>query len=199
MCHLGFPLRHVHLCRLMVGHTHNDVDMRHSLSSQARADQEPNLWSFTAFKKWFQKVHKNELLGFWDVGKVYDFKSWLSEMHHDSDIKIGTWMHVHLEVRDNGTVWARSKPRMGRKVAWDAWCQYFPPPPPADHGTTCPDFKSITTTGSDNPWKVGLKIVRGLKKIYDPAVTHAKLIPEVDREEILMFLQNGPPDCSPPE
>ena len=41
--------------------------------------------------------------------------------------------------------------------------------------------------------------MRGLKKAYDPLATHAKLIPESDREEMLTFLQNGPASCSPPE
>ena len=198
MKHLGYPLRHVHLCRLMVGHTHNDVDMRHSLSSQARIAQEPNLWSFTAFKKWLMKVHSNELKEFWDVHQVYDFKSWLNEMRHDSDTKISTWMHVHLEVRDDGTVWARSKPRMGRKVPWDTWSQYFPPPPPVDHGHTCPEFDSKPTARVNHPWKNGDKVIRSLRKAYDPLARHAKLIPDVDRVEMLEFLSNGPGDVEPP-
>ena len=46
-----------------------------------------------------------------------------------------------------------------------------------------------------------LKIVRSLKKVYtvyDPVTTHATLIPQSDREEMLKFLQHGPPDYSPP-
>ena len=119
MRYLGYPLCCIHLCRLIVGHTHNDVDMRHSLSSQARSAEEPNLWSFTSFKKWLQRVHQNELKGFFDINRVYDFKTFVAEMHHDADEKVNTWMHVQLELRDNNTVWARSKPRMGRRVEWD--------------------------------------------------------------------------------
>ena len=126
MRHLGLPLRHIHLCRLMVGHTHNDVDQRHSLSTKARDAEEPNLWSFTSFKTWLQHVHRHELKGFFDVGRVYDFKRFVFCMLHDADEKVNTWMQVQIEVSQNGTVWTRSKPRMGRRVPWDSWNQYYP-------------------------------------------------------------------------
>lgn len=113
--HLGYPLRHVHLCRLIVGHTHNDVDMRHSLSSQSRIRDQPNLWSFSSYKRWLEDVHRNELLEFFDIDRCYDFKEFLACMRHDSDAKVGTWMHIHLELRADGKIWSRTKPQMGRK------------------------------------------------------------------------------------
>ena len=150
MSSYGYPLYTIHLCRLMVGHTHNDVDQRHSLSTQSRDRDEPNLWSFTSFKRWLMNVHKNELKLFLelfcDIHRVYDFTTFVSEMKHDADVKVSTWMHVQLQVCSNGanrTVWSRSKPRMGNTVPWDSWSQYYPPPPPTDHTNTCPSCTAI--------------------------------------------------------
>lgn len=199
MHHFGYPLYTIHLCRLMVGHTHNDVDQRHSLSTASREAENPDLWSFTSFEKWLKNVHRHELKGFYDIHKVYDFKSFLGEMRHDADEKVSTWMHTQLEVRANGTVWARSKPRMGNKVSWDAWCQYYPPPPPSDHANTCPGFTATATPAPNKQWKDGPKVTRSLKKAYDPRAPHARLIPTADRAEMLTFLANGPPDKPPPQ
>ena len=80
MARLGYPLRHVHLCRLIVGHTHNDVDMRHSLSSQKRKRGHSNLWSFSSYKRWLEDVHRSELMQFFDVDRCYDFKEFLKGM-----------------------------------------------------------------------------------------------------------------------
>ena len=182
----------------MVGHTHNDVDQRHSLSTQSRDLQEPNLWSFTAFKNWLKHVHRNELQGFFDIDRVYDFKSFFECMNHDSDAKVSTWMHIHLELRSDGTVWARSKPRMGRRVPWDSWSQYYPPPPPCDHGNTIPAFTSVPSPAANNQWRDGVKVIRSLKKAYDMQATHARLIPMNDRQEMLTFLNRGPTSPPPP-
>ena len=199
MQHLGFPLRHIHLCRLIVGHTHNDVDQRHSLSTQSRDLQDPNLWSFTSFKNWLKHVHRNELQGFFDVDRMYDFKRFTECMQHDSDAKVKTWMHIHLEVRGDGTVWSRSKPRMGRRVPWDSWTQYYPPPPPCDHGNTIPAFTSVPRPADYIPWRDGPKVIRSLKKAYSMQATHARLIPMVDRQEMLTFLNRGPTSPPPPK
>ena len=113
-------------------------------------------------------------------------------------------MHIQLEVRADSTganaiVWARSKPRMGRKVPWDAWTQYYPPPAPVDHANSCPDFTSMLAPVAVNKqWKDATKVTRSLKKAYSPHSHHARLIPEVDRREMMSFLQNGPPDLPPP-
>ena len=77
MSHLGYPLRYVHLCLLIVGHTHNDVDMSHSLSSQVREREYPNLWSFSAYEECLSQVHRNELIQFLDIDRACDFKSFL--------------------------------------------------------------------------------------------------------------------------
>ena len=102
MGHLDYPLRHVYLCRLIVGHTHNDVDMCHSLSSQKRKRCHSNLWSFSSYKRWLEDVHRSELMQFFDIDRCYNFKEFLKEMRHDTDEKVDTWMHIHLELRSDG-------------------------------------------------------------------------------------------------
>ena len=98
----------------------NDVDMRHSLSSQKRKRCHSNLWSFSSYRRWLEDVHRSELMQFFDIDRCYDFKEFLKGMRHDADAKVGTWMHVHLELRSDDKIWSRTKPRMGRKVPWSA-------------------------------------------------------------------------------
>ena len=74
----------------MVGHTHNDVDMRHSLSSQSLKNQQPDLWSFSSYRRWLEDVHRNELVEFFDIDRCYNFKEFVASMRHDADTKVGT-------------------------------------------------------------------------------------------------------------
>ena len=73
MRHLDFPSRHVHLCRLIVGHTHNgDIPCLHR-----------SLNGIILIFRWPEDVHHSELIQFFETDRSYDFKEFLMDMWHD--------------------------------------------------------------------------------------------------------------------
>ena len=123
-------MNHIH--RLLVGHTHFDVDQRHSVLSRCilgrrgpRDRGRTKLHSLTAFKRVVEKAHK-DLKFFSECTANYDFDSWLQSMKTKLEPGLSTHLQYQLRVED-GVVHSRSKPRMSAHVPYSQWEQFWPP------------------------------------------------------------------------
>ena len=121
------PLETIVVCRLLVGHTHFDVDQRHSvlaryilgrLGIQDRGRRK--LHSLSAFKKCVQEAH-DDLETFSECTKNYDFDQWLACMENKLEIGLPTHLQYELKRAGNGVILSRSKPRMSEHIAWSKW------------------------------------------------------------------------------
>ena len=126
------PLQVITVCRLLVGHTHFDVDQRHSVLSRCilgrrgPADRgRRQLHSLSAFKRVIEAAHK-DLKFFAECTANYDFDTWLQSMETKLEPGLSTHLQYQLRVQ-NGVVFARSKPRMSAHVPYSSWNQYWPP------------------------------------------------------------------------
>ena len=100
--HHNLPLLTITVCRLLVGHTHFDVDQRHSVLSRSilgrlgPADQgHKELHSLSAFKRLIEKTHK-DLVFFSECTSNYDFDEWLGGM--ESKLESGLSTHLQYQL-----------------------------------------------------------------------------------------------------
>lgn len=124
--------RKSHTHRLLVGHTHFDVDQRHSVLSRCilgrsgPADRgRTQLHSLSAFKRVAHLAHK-DLKFFGECTANYDFDTWLESMKTKLEPGLSKHLQYQLRVQD-GVVLSRSKPRMSAHVAYSQWDQFWPP------------------------------------------------------------------------
>ena len=122
---------HTHTHRLLVGHTHFDVDQRHSVLSRCilgrrgPADRgRTKLHSLSAFKRVIESAHK-DLRFFAECTANYDFDVWLASMENKLEPGLSTHLQYQLRVQD-GVVLSRSKPRMSSHVSYSPWSQFWP-------------------------------------------------------------------------
>ena len=117
--------------RLIVGHSHFDVDQRHSVCSRkllgrrGPADRGRRaLHSLSTFKSAVQEAHK-DLIFFQECTANYNFDKWLRSMENKHEVGIKTRLLYQLRV-ENGVVMERSKPRMSEHVPFSEWRQVWP-------------------------------------------------------------------------
>ena len=112
------------MSRLLVGHTHFDVDQRHSVLARyilgrlGPSDRgRRKLHSLSAFKQCVKDAH-SDLKFFSECTANYDFDKWLKGM--ESKLEVGLSEHLQYQLRrvDNGVIMSRSKPRMSAHVPY---------------------------------------------------------------------------------
>ena len=127
------PLLTISVCRLLVGHTHFDVDQRHSVLSRSilgrlgPADKgRKTLHSLSAFKALVEKTHK-DLEVFAECTRNYNFDEWLASMKSNLEPGLSDQMQYQLRRADEGVIMVRSKPRMSSHVPFSPWYQICRP------------------------------------------------------------------------
>ena len=117
--------------RLLVGHSHFDVDQRHSVCSRCLLGRRGpgdrgrrSLHSLSAFKTAVHEAH-TDLIFFQECTANYNFDKWLNSMQNEHEVGIKTRLQYQLRVED-GVVMERSKPRMSQHVPFSEWRQVWP-------------------------------------------------------------------------
>ena len=112
--------------RLLVGHTHFDVDQRHSVLSRkllgrlGPADTgRRQLHSLSAFKTAVEDAH-SDLTYFNECTANYDFDTWLKGMQSDLEVGLQSQMQFELRRGGDGVILCRSKPHMSVHVAYSS-------------------------------------------------------------------------------
>ena len=161
--------------RLLVGHTHFDVDQRHSVLSRfllgrlGPADRGRRvLHSLSAFKTAVEQAH-SDLKFFSECTANYNFDEWLKTM--ESKHEPGLAKHLQYQLRRNGDViMARSKPRMSAHVPYTPWYQIWPVDRdhwPAQHRCpTAPSWDSKPTVCPPQQWKHYDEVRKSLHQFY---------------------------------
>ena len=118
--------------RLLVGHTHFDVDQRHSVLARyilgrlGPSDRGRRvLHSLSAFKQCVKDAH-HDLNFFAECTANYNFDEWLKCM--ETKLEVGLSKHLQYQLRraGDGVILARSKPRMSIHVPYSQSGQIWP-------------------------------------------------------------------------
>ena len=97
------------------------------------------------------------------------------------------------------SVFVRSKKCVGAKTPWSVWGQCYPSfidirPQPPHSPTTVPHV------ADNKEWpEFDAKVAPTLREFYDGTMQHGINIPRAEKEEMLRFLDEGPPESGPPE
>ena len=149
-----------------------------------------------------RKVYGDRLVVFEDIRSVYDFDTFVDDYRPDkADRGIKRQFAADFEVRSvNGQsrVFCRTKPRMADRTRWSPWVQMYPSlmdlTPHTPHAAT-----AIPDVTENNVWEeFDAKVCPTLTDFYDGTMKHGITIPDSDKEEMLRFLTEGPPDAPPP-
>ena len=162
--------------RLIVGHTHFDVDQRHSVLSRfllgvlkACDRGRRALHSLSAFKKAVHDAH-SDLRFFSECTANYDFTQWLSCMESKHEPGLSTHLQYQLRRVGSGVIMARSKPRMSCHVSYSTWYQIWPVDqshwPSSKRRPTAPAWDSKPAPQQPQPWKNWSKIRASLNRFY---------------------------------
>ena len=174
--HHNLPLLTITVCRLLVGHTHFDVDQRHSVLSRSilgrlgPADQgRKELHSLSAYKRLVEKTHK-DLVFFSECTSNYDFDEWLAGMESKLEPGLSTHLQYQLRRANGGVIMARSKPRMSAHVSYSPWFQIWPPEESAwssrGRQPSAPSFDSSPSACPAQNWKNYKEVRRSLRRFY---------------------------------
>ena len=160
--------------RLLVGHSHFDVDQRHSVSSRhilgrrgAGDRGRRDLHSLSAFKECIKEAH-SDLIFFSECTGNYNFDEWLSGM--ETKLEPGLTKHFQYQLRrgGEGVILTRSKPRMSSHVPYSQWHQIWPveraywPTTGARKGIqpSVPAFDSVPNAAAPQLWKSYNKVAQ---------------------------------------
>ena len=183
------------MCRLLVGHTHFDVDQRHSVLSRkilgrrGRGDRgRRELHSFSAFEQVVREAHK-DLNFFHECTANYNFDEWLASM--ESRHEPGLSKHMQYQLRcDNGVVLCRSKPRMSQHVPYNSWSQIWPVDEAYwtadDVQPVAPAYDSCPPACPPQKWKNFAEVKKSLTSFYDDSWWG---ISAADKQEMKTLLQ----------
>ena len=122
------------LNRLGVGHSHFDVDQHHAVFSIAvrkNGSARRDVHSLSQYEQCAWKAH-SDLRAFVELGKLFDFKTWLAPMRTRFEEGIQDHMAIEFE-RIDDEIFFRSKPNMGLNVPFSARRICWPPPPNATY------------------------------------------------------------------
>ena len=149
--------------RLIVGHTHFDVDQRHSVLSRVILGflgmgdlGRAKLHSLSSFKRAAEKAH-SDLLFFAECTANYDFVTWLKDMESKHEKGLSSNLQYQLRRGGDGVILVRTKPRMSRHVPYSSWRQIWPVEesawPKRGHQPTAPAFDSHPSSQAPQKWK----------------------------------------------
>ena len=193
------------LCLLQVGHTHNQLDgsfgvlSRHVYGRQCGGTTARDILSFSAFEKVCREVFEDRLVGVPRIRGVYDFKTFLKGVRpRTADRDIQTQFGLQFQASEDGTkIMVRSKSSCSLQVPWGPWNQMLPNPRRPD---AIPNPDTVPPVCGPAAWpEFREKIVPTLEKFYAETYRHPVHIPVQDKEEMLVFLANGPAAPTPPE
>jgi len=200
-----WKLRRIHLLRMKVGHTHNELDAtfgvlsRHVYGKHARGDSRKNILSFAAFKGMCTGVYKDRLVLLEAIQQVYDYDTFLKNYRpRKADAGIKHHFAIDFEVRDAG-VYVRSKAAIGAKTPWNDWVQMYPSLMDIrPHQPHAPDV--CPPTLPNKHWDdFDTRVVPTLKKFYNGGMKHGISIPLDDKTEMMSILTDGPTEGAPPD
>ena len=191
-----------------MGHTHFDVDQRHSilsrfllgvLSSRLRGRRE--LHSLSAFAEAVKKAH-SDLLFLNECTRNYDFDIWLASMKNK--LEVGLQQHHAIQLRrgDPGVILCRSKPRMSPHVAWSSWETLWPPDESMWYKNikpVLPSFNSSPLACPPQKWKNFDKVKKTLTQFYNDKWSGVNAQDKWEMLNLLRSWGNDPsPMCAPP-
>ena len=145
-----------------------------------------------------KEILGTRLKGVVDIRGVHDFKSLLRCCRPCSaDEDLQTQFSLQLQVRHDFTIDVRSKRAVSAKVSWGPWNKMMPHPDILE--TDLPHRDDVPGMQSPKEWvDFEDKIVPKLSEFYKREFNHPVAIPDVDKTEMLAFLQNGPVTASAP-
>ena len=145
-----------------------------------------------------KEIFGDQLEDIISIRAVWDWDSLLRTLRPKRvDRGIKQQFSMVFEVRDEGTVFVRSKRAVSAKVKWGPWCQMLPHPlseTPIDDSM----LDRAPATAAPKEWRKYDKVVKDLRKFYRREYNHPVVIPATDMEEINEFLDNGPSPNTPP-
>ena len=184
-------------------HMHTDTQQSHTCNTRAqRTHMHTDTQQSHTCTQMCRKVYGDRLVVFEDIRSVYDFDTFVDDYRPDkADRGIKRQFAADFEVRSvNGQsrVFCRTKPRMADRTRWSPWVQMYPSlmdlTPHTPHAAT-----AIPDVTENNVWEeFDAKVCPTLTDFYDGTMKHGITIPDSDKEEMLHFLTEGPPDAPPP-
>ena len=192
------------LCLLQVGHTHNQLDgsfgvlSRHVYGRQCGGTTARDILSFSGFEKVCRDVFGDRLVGVPRIRGVYDWKAFLKPVRpRTSDRDIQTQFGLQFRASEDGTqILVRSKKACSLQVPFGPWNQMLPHPGRPD---AIPNRDTVPPVCGPSPWpEFQTQIVPTLDKFYAETYRHPVCIPVQDRQEMRVFLADGPAAATPP-
>ena len=134
----GHAFSCVRVSRLIVGHTHFDVDQLFSVLSVAlfgtktRSRRRLDVYTLEAFLEIVKNAFGTNLQSIKYVGAMYDYKRRYEKVRTNNQLESGIKEAFVYELStsslpgDVGKVFWRSKPRMGDRYQWSPKSQWFP-------------------------------------------------------------------------
>ena len=203
----GLALTKIRVSRLIVGHTHFDVDQLFSVLSVAlfgtktQHRRRIDVYTLDEFKSLVRNTFGDQLHGVKYVGATYDYKRRYEKVRENGQLETGIKTAFVYELStssvagNEGKVYFRAKPRMGERYNWTAPRQWYPHSdgvvrrfPRLDVKPTRARFKVWNT-----PEKGGAKVLSDYLKFAD--IPEMQVTPE-QKQRILQFVRSVPKKAS---
>jgi hypothetical protein len=201
----NLPLQRVRVSRLIVGHTHFDVDQMFAIFSmymfgkRSEGTKRRNVLTPLEFEQAVREAHKTNLRSYNYCGAAYDFKQWQQSMREknaniETGIKKAYVIELFLDVTDEskrGVIYFRMKPRMGVKYAWTEPLQFYPHRDGVER--PMPQFDSKPGLANFKKWlsreEVGGRVIKDYIKFLDSDYVSCTA---TKRAEVVAFLDSIP-------